>query len=55
MARNVEEDERAYDDLLALGVRTVPTTVIDGRAIAGFDEAALRAALSARETGSADR
>lgn len=55
MARDVEEDERAYDDLLALGVRTVPTTVIDGRAIAGFDEAALRAALSARATGSTDR
>lgn len=54
-ARDVEEDDRAYDELIALGVRTVPATVIDGRVIAGFDEAALRAAISARATGSADR
>lgn len=54
-ARDVEEDEAAYDALMALGVRSVPATVIDGRVIRGFDEAALRAALSARGAGSADR
>jgi hypothetical protein len=42
---NVDEDDRAYDDLLALGFRTVPVTVVNGRAVAGFDPAALRQAL----------
>jgi glutaredoxin len=44
-ARNVEEDHEAYSELLALGFRSVPVTVIDGRGIKGFDEAALREAL----------
>ncbi len=43
--RNVEEDHDAYSELLALGFRSVPVTVIDGQAIKGFDEARLRAAL----------
>jgi glutaredoxin len=43
--RNVEEDDAAYDDLLSLGVRTIPLTVINGTTIKGFDEAALRDAL----------
>jgi hypothetical protein len=43
--RNVEEDDAAYDDLLSLGVRTIPLTVINGSTIKGFDEAALRDAL----------
>jgi len=40
-----EEDDAAYDDLLSLGVRTIPLTVINGTTIKGFDEAALRDAL----------
>jgi glutaredoxin len=51
--RNVEEDDAAYDDLLALGFRTIPLTVISGRHIKGFDEAALRAAL--RDAGEPSR
>lgn len=43
--RNVDEDHAAYGALIALGFRTVPVTVIDGRAVKGYDEAALRAAL----------
>jgi glutaredoxin len=43
--RNVEEDDAAYDDLLSLGVRTIPLTVINGSTIKGFDEAALRDVL----------
>lgn len=53
--KDVEEDDRAYDELIALGVRTVPATVIDGRVLTGFDAEALRAALSARGPGSAGR
>jgi glutaredoxin len=45
--RNVEDDESAYEDLTSMGFRVVPVTFIDGRAIKGFDEAALREALAA--------
>jgi glutaredoxin len=51
-AKNVEEDDAAYDALLALGVRSVPVTVIDGQVITGFDQARLRAALAAAGGGS---
>jgi hypothetical protein len=44
--RNVDEDDDAYTDLLALGYRTVPVTLIAGRAIKGFDERQLRDALA---------
>lgn len=43
--RNVEEDEGAYEELIALGWRAVPVTVIDGTPVKGFDEARLRALL----------
>jgi hypothetical protein len=43
---NIEEDDGAYGALLALGFRVVPVTVIDGQAIKGFDERALRRALA---------
>jgi glutaredoxin len=48
-ARNVETDLDAYHDLVARGFRTVPVTIIGeapGTAIRGFDELALREALS---------
>jgi glutaredoxin len=47
VVRDVDEDERAHDDLVALGYRTVPLTLVAGRAVRGFDEVALRAALTA--------
>ena len=45
--RNVEEDHHAYTELVQLGYRTVPLTVIGSRYIKGFDEQALRDALEA--------
>jgi glutaredoxin len=45
-ARNVEEDDAAYRELVSLGFRTVPVTLIAGRAIKGFDEPALRRAIA---------
>ena len=45
--RRVDEDDSAYDELIALGWRTIPLTIVGGRAIKGFDEQALRAALAA--------
>ena len=45
-AYNVDEDERAYDELLARGWRTIPVTIIGQRVIKGFDVAALTAAIA---------
>jgi hypothetical protein len=47
VVKNIEESDSAYDELIALGFRVVPVTLINGRAVAGFDEPALRAALAA--------
>ena len=46
---NVDEDDRAYDALLARGLRTVPVTIIGDRVIRGYDPAALGQALAAQE------
>ena len=45
--RNVEDDDSAYEALIAMGFRVVPVTLVNGRAIKGFDEQALRDALRA--------
>ncbi len=46
---NVDEDDRAYDALIARGFRSVPVTVVGDRAVRGFDPIALRQALDAEE------
>jgi hypothetical protein len=46
---NVDEDERAYDALLARGLRSVPVTIVGDRVVRGFDPAALEQALAAQE------
>jgi glutaredoxin len=43
--KNVEDDDAASRELIALGFRTVPTTIIGGQAVAGFNPGKLRAAL----------
>jgi glutaredoxin len=45
-AHNVDDDDRAYDELIARGWRTVPVTIIGERVITGFDVPALEAALA---------
>jgi len=45
-AYNVDEDDRAYDDLIARGFRTVPVTILGERTLTGFDPAALAAAIA---------
>jgi glutaredoxin len=42
----VDEDDSAYDELLALGYRTIPVTLIGGTAIRGYDPVALERALT---------
>jgi glutaredoxin len=46
LAKNVDQDPEAYDELIALRFRAVPVTIINGRPIKGFDEPALRSALA---------
>lgn len=51
VVRNVDEDDDAYRDLIALGFRSVPVTVIGEQRVRGFDEDALAAALRAAGEG----
>jgi hypothetical protein len=53
--KNVEADHDAYTELVNLGFRTVPLTVIGPRFIKGFDEQALRDALADADESSPDR
>jgi glutaredoxin len=46
-AHNVDEDDSAYDALIAGGWRTVPVTIIGDRVVKGFDVDALAQALAA--------
>ena len=46
-AHNVDEDERAYDELLARGFRTIPVTVFGEQIVKGYDVPALTAAIAA--------
>jgi glutaredoxin len=50
--KNIEDDDAAYDELMALGARSVPVTKIDDRIITGFDQARLREALATAAGGS---
>ena len=50
--KNIEEDDAAYDELMKLGARSVPVTVIGEQVVTGFDQARLREALTAAGGGS---
>ena len=54
-AKNVDEDEVAYDELIARGFRTIPVTVAGDRTIIGFDRAALTALVQSLSDRTADR
>ncbi len=43
---NVDEDERAYDDLLARGWRTIPVTIIGKRVVRGFNPVEIADAIA---------
>jgi hypothetical protein len=49
-AKNVDDDQAAYDELLARGFRSIPVTIIGEQAIRGYDPAALKAALTAQRS-----
>jgi hypothetical protein len=46
-SRNVDDDDEAYRELVALGVTSVPVTVIGTRLIKGFNPKVLTQALNA--------
>jgi glutaredoxin len=45
-AHNVDEDDRAYDELVARGYRTIPVTVFGDQTVRGYDEPALTEAIA---------
>jgi glutaredoxin-like protein NrdH len=50
--RNIEDDDAAYEELMALGARSVPVTVIGDTVIRGFDPVQLRKAVKDAAGGS---
>ena len=46
-AYNIDEDEHAYDELIARGWRTVPVTIIGDRVLHGFNPVELADAVAA--------
>ena len=46
IVKNVDEDDRAYDELIARGFRTIPITVVGDQIVKGYDVDALTAALA---------
>jgi len=45
-SHNVDEDEGAYDELLARGWRTIPVTIIGDRVIKGFNPVEIADAIA---------
>jgi glutaredoxin len=45
IARDVVLDAAARSELLSLGSKTLPTTIIDGQTVIGFDRVRLRELL----------
>jgi hypothetical protein len=45
VVKNVDEDPEAFNELVALGLMTIPVTIVDDYVVRGFDEKMLRAAL----------
>ena len=43
---NIDEDQHAYDELIARGWRTVPVTIIGERTLKGFNPVELGAAIA---------
>jgi len=44
--RNVAVDERALEELTALGYQTTPVVIVDGEIVIGFDRARLEKLLT---------
>ena len=45
MAKDIRADKSALEELIKLGFRATPVTIIDGEAVAGFDPSKLEKLL----------
>ena len=43
--KNVDDDPTAFNDMVSLGLMTIPVTIVDDIVVRGYDEKRLRAAL----------
>jgi len=43
--KNVDADTDAFNEMVALGLMTIPVTIVDDVVVRGYDEKKLRAAL----------
>jgi glutaredoxin 3 len=43
--KNVDEDPEAFNEMVALGLMTIPVTIVGDYVVRGYDEKKLRAAL----------
>lgn len=55
LEKNVEEDDEAYRELVARGVRSVPLTVLGDLVVKGFNEPELRRLIARDAPPSPDR
>ena len=47
--KNVDEDPSAFNELVALGLMSIPVTILGDYVVRGFDEKRLKEALAAHE------
>jgi len=45
--RNVDEDPEAFNEMVEMGIMTIPVTIVGDYVVRGFDEKRLREALAA--------
>jgi glutaredoxin len=43
--KNVDDDADAFNEMVALGLMTIPVTIVGDTVVRGYDEKRLRAAL----------
>lgn len=47
--KDIRADQAAHDELLALGFKSTPVTVVDGIAVVGFDQERLLSLLTSKK------
>ncbi len=45
--KNVDDDPEAFNEMVALGIMTIPVTIVGDYVVRGYDEKKLREALAA--------
>jgi len=47
--KNVDEDPAAFDEMVGMGIMSIPVTIIGDYVVQGFDERKLKEALAATD------